>query len=382
MSNRSIIPALLLLLTLALVRPGLASSSRIVSAQDIVSAVNGLRSSHGLKPYEVDSGLMAYAQRHSEYQAAIDSITHLHSDGSTASSQGLLENIAAGNPDSLNAETVVYQIWTDGLHREPMLGYSSGAMGAGADMSNSTIYITLVVRPGGAAVDPPAAESPGSSSPSPQQGPGNQQATASPTAGSPLAATSVPPTPLPTSTPQADGSIVHIVRPGESLWSIAISYGVRIDDLLTLNRLPPGSNTIYEGQKLLILPAGQATPGAGVTETAAPGQEEPQANSMQPEQAELEAQAAGQPAEVVPSPSSPAAALESTEAPSPTPAASPEAVRDAALSAISSGQDTSPKEAGGETFNLMELLLLLFILLCSSAAALILRAGFRKRSEY
>jgi LysM repeat protein len=69
-------------------------------------------------------------------------------------------------------------------------------------------------------------------------------------------------TPFPTNTPQADGSIVHTVRPGEALWSIAISYRTTIDEILALNGLPPGSTAIFVGQQLLIR---MGTPGARET---------------------------------------------------------------------------------------------------------------------
>jgi membrane-bound lytic murein transglycosylase D len=44
---------------------------------------------------------------------------------------------------------------------------------------------------------------------------------------------------------------VHTVRRGESLWSIARRYGVRLVDLISLNRLPRNL-TIYPGQKIRV----------------------------------------------------------------------------------------------------------------------------------
>jgi uncharacterized protein YkwD len=66
--------------------PGLLGLPRVASAQsetpsDLIEEVNNLRALHGLEAYQVDPWLMAYAQEHSEYQARMQSGTHLHSDG-------------------------------------------------------------------------------------------------------------------------------------------------------------------------------------------------------------------------------------------------------------------------------------------------------------
>jgi LysM repeat protein len=78
----------------------------------------------------------------------------------------------------------------------------------------------------------------------------------------PAAFTPGPFTPFPTNTPRVDGSIVHEVQPGEAMWSIAISYGTTIEEILALNGLPPGSTAVFVGQKLLIR---MGTPGVQET---------------------------------------------------------------------------------------------------------------------
>jgi len=75
--------------------------------------------------------------------------------------------------------------------------------------------------------------------------------------------------PVITSTPHADGSIIHVVQPGQTLWSIAIAYGTKILDILAYNNLPSDYQTIYTGQILAIpvtaVPVPTQTPEATIT---------------------------------------------------------------------------------------------------------------------
>lgn len=77
-------------------------------------------------------------------------------------------------------------------------------------------------------------------------------------------ATQTPSSPLSTSTPASDGSIVHIVEPGQSLWTIALMYSILESDLKRLNGIPESSNLIFPGDRLIIREAvagGEETPG-------------------------------------------------------------------------------------------------------------------------
>ena len=69
------------------------------------------------------------------------------------------------------------------------------------------------------------------------------------------------PTPIPYAAPvapqpaQADGSIIHVVRPGDTIWQIGIAYNIHPHKIITLNQLYQLRNRghyIYPGQKLLI----------------------------------------------------------------------------------------------------------------------------------
>lgn len=70
------------------------------------------------------------------------------------------------------------------------------------------------------------------------------------------------PTPLPTPTPRPDGAIVHIVQPGDTLYGIALQYGVPVEQIEQLNAGSIGPNKlIYVGQELVIsVPSETPTP--------------------------------------------------------------------------------------------------------------------------
>lgn len=56
--------------------------------------------------------------------------------------------------------------------------------------------------------------------------------------------------PVVTATPNSDGDIYHTVLYGQSLYAIATWYGVTVGKIKELNKLT--TDSIYEGQKLLI----------------------------------------------------------------------------------------------------------------------------------
>jgi LysM repeat protein len=71
---------------------------------------------------------------------------------------------------------------------------------------------------------------------------------------------------LVTSTPNADGSVTHVVKDGESLWSIATAYGVSVEQIQNLNGMTSDFTVINIGQNLLIYAAG-SLPTSTVVET-------------------------------------------------------------------------------------------------------------------
>ncbi len=234
------------------------------SPADVINAVNALRSSHGLPPYSQSSILMGTAQAQADYMASSHTIAHTGPGGVTVT-QRLL---AAGYPlagdlslGGFRSENIVggygmtpaeaVQSWTgDSIHLETMLSADLQEIGAGVatDADGMNYYVIDCARPTGSGV--PQAYTPGAES---AYSAGLNEIIV----------------PVSMSTPDLNGDIVHVVQSGQSLWQIAIAYGVKIDTIRALNRLP-ADYLIQPGDKLLIAHVGTATP-APPTSTASPG---------------------------------------------------------------------------------------------------------------
>lgn len=228
-------------------------------ASELINLINDLRASSGLAPYTVDPGLMAMAQEHSEYQASIHKSTHQHSNGLGPRELGVVENVAGGTYGYVTPYNVVYDIWVDAGHRFTLVGYPAGAMGVGVADDGITTYYTLELRPSGAPLSsPPVGGNP------PTSGTSATSSVQSP------AGTPIPFVPLATTTPRPDGSIVHVVGYGQTLWAIALAYGVTVDQLRAWNNIPADSSAIYAGQKLLVRPPGLAPASSSPTSTYPP----------------------------------------------------------------------------------------------------------------
>ncbi len=72
--------------------------------------------------------------------------------------------------------------------------------------------------------------------------------------------------PVARSTARPDGDVVHEVEYGQSLWSIAITYGTTIEQIQTWNNLGT-SNIVYE-QQMLLVQKGATQPAVIPTQTS------------------------------------------------------------------------------------------------------------------
>ncbi|MDP2975613.1 MAG: CAP domain-containing protein, partial [Anaerolineales bacterium] len=213
--------------------------ARVSSAYDLIEAVNNLRASYDLPPYQVNPILMSIAQAHAEYMAATGSVTHYSADGSRPSQRALAagypasgwfsENIIAGL--NLSAQAAVDAWMSDAPHQNTMLSSIYREVGAGVATAGDKVYYTLDA--GLATGSPPAAYTPG--------------ATGLPKIPVVSTGTLIP------NTPNADGSIIHVVRKGDTIYGIAFAYGIPVEELLRLNGLTLDT-VLYVGKQLIIRP--------------------------------------------------------------------------------------------------------------------------------
>ena len=243
------------------------------SPLDLVDAVNALRASFGLAPYSISSLLMSTAQAQADFLAATGSITHSGPGGIGLTARLLAagyplagdlslggfraENITGGE-ESMPAEAAVDQWVGDALHLNTMASQYLTEIGAGVAIRNGRVYYVIdAARPTTAGNPPAVATSVVDGSPIPENmGPEIM-------------------IPVSVSTPNADGNVFHDVKFGQTLWQIAITYDVKIEDIKRLNNLL--NNNIYPGSSLLIrqgmiVPTGTATeePTQSFTSTSLP----------------------------------------------------------------------------------------------------------------
>ena len=227
----------------------------------LIDTINQLRATNGLAPLEAHPALMAAAQGHSEYQASIGQVTHTGQGGSRPSDRAAAAGYGGGAAFSLSeniaggmdmAPWQAVNIWQgDAPHLQTMLGANYTHIGAGVAVADEVVYYTIDV--GNITGEPNA-------NPTAIPGAGTPSATPGPTRTPAAPGDTPPPThAVQAATPDADGAIIHIVQPGETLITIAEAYGIPLSELLGLNGLNSES-VIYPEDKLIIRPANTPTP--------------------------------------------------------------------------------------------------------------------------
>jgi len=230
-------------------------------AYQLIDAVNALRASYGLAPYAVDPILMAVVQAQTDFRVATGgAYGHLGPNGEHPRDRAIAAGYGAGmtvfvseniiEGTDLTPEQAV-EWWTgDDPHLNTMIGQYYRDIGAGCGWSGDYAYYTI--NSGYVA-----------------GGYSSSGYYTTPAEGPPA------PEPFFISTPGPDGSIVHIVAAGQTLWTIAAYYDIDLNTLRALNRfgetpiLHPGDEVIIRLAESTATPA-PATDPPRPTSTARP----------------------------------------------------------------------------------------------------------------
>jgi uncharacterized protein YkwD len=229
----------------------------------LIAEVNALRAANGLPALIPDPILMGVAQGHAEYMASTGILTHYSADGSRPYQRSLAAGYPVAGDLSLggfHSENIIAGVnmtpaeavsrWTgDAPHLNTMLSPQYVDIGAGVSIVGNKIYYVI-----------DTSRKSGSAAPAytPQVVNGTPVVNLNP-----LVSTIYP------STPASDGSVMHSVRPGETLWLIAVSYGVKVAEILALNGLAADA-PIYPEQELIIKKALITHTPAAVISTSTP----------------------------------------------------------------------------------------------------------------
>lgn len=245
MKHRTIASLVAGLLLLA----GFASSGRLPSAAaqgdsalQVFQLVNQVRADHGLAPFQWDASLAAAAQNQANHNASTDTYGHSGFGGTSpqdrAAAAGyngyVVENVVGGW-DLTPQQGVVWWI-NSPVHYNTLITTRYAVAGTGFAANGRQNHYTLVVgrpRSGSAAAEAPQDQS------------------------------AEPPAiviPITLSEPDENGAIVHRVQQGQTLWAIAARYGIKLIDLRLFNNLGD-SDLVRPGDDLIVkLAEGQAPP--------------------------------------------------------------------------------------------------------------------------
>lgn len=230
--------------------------AEIGSAAELIASVNAIRSGYGNTPLVEDAILDSTALATAQTMAASKVCAHIGDASGRVAAAGYgsgakvwaTENIACG---MMSVSELMSNYWADASHLLPMTDANYKNIGAGVAIADGWAYYVVHA----------AFTSGGASS-------GKSQALATLP---PAAATqSNIINSVVTVTPQTNGSLVHIVQQGQALWSIAIAYGITVNQIVTLNGLNANTPMIYAGQKLTIRPAFTPTLSPTITPTQPP----------------------------------------------------------------------------------------------------------------
>ncbi|MGD8458423.1 MAG: CAP domain-containing protein [Anaerolineales bacterium] len=251
--TRKIIFILLSLILFVGVKTASASTnihSPLTNSTQLIAAINNYRKDSGVHPLSENSKLMSLAQTQCDYQASIGTYSHTGSDGSTPTERAYAAGYGGGNKIFLSEIVYMgYQATIDdamawwkesSLHNRVMLDSQYLEIGAGISTDGDWTYFTAEIA-WVTSVSAPADA--GKSSPTEDTDDALDDS----------ASIIIP---IVKATPDEDGSIIHILQEGQTLWAIAAVYEVDLDSLLSQNNLTRNS-IVFPGDQIIVQPAEQ-----------------------------------------------------------------------------------------------------------------------------
>jgi LysM repeat protein len=212
-------------------------------SSEILQLINQFRASQGLPPFEYNGLLASAAQGHANWMAANVAISHTGAGGSSpltrAAASGfngyVVENIVGGTTMSPRQGLIWWQ--NSPVHYNTLVTARYPQAGVGfATSGQQNMYVLLVGRP------PGPFESVSSNRPAAQTA-------------APLIIT-----PIELAEPGEDGSIVHMMRTGQALWTVAAYYDVDLAFLYLINGLTE-EDILHPGDEVTVrLAEGQEPP--------------------------------------------------------------------------------------------------------------------------
>lgn len=232
-----------LVVCLILLAGATTQTTKAQSADAILQQVNQFRLNNGLPPFTYNAALASAAQNQANYMAEFGVFSsHMGYGGSwpqgRANNAGysgqVTENIVGGT--NLTAPRGLTWWVNSPTHYNTLITTRYSEAGTGFARAGDINYFVLVVgQPGNAPIQPAA-----------------------------IANNNYPGalfiTPITLAEPGEDGSIIHVVQEGQALWSLAAHYDVPLSDLLLYNHLQADS-FVHTGDEIIIrLPEGAPIP--------------------------------------------------------------------------------------------------------------------------
>lgn len=216
------------------------------SPNEVIGLINGYRASNGLPAYAQDGILMQIAQGQADYLAATQGATggdihtgpggsrprdRAYTAGYGGGTQIFISEIAKYGMGETSQSALAW--WQQSPNHNPTLLASTYVhIGCGVANDGTTRYYYVCVT--GYSVG------------------GSYSGSSTQSAQSPALPVMIPVT---KAEPRADGSLVHIIRTGQTLWTLAAVYEVSLQQILDLNGYTE-SQVVYIGEEVIIAPPG------------------------------------------------------------------------------------------------------------------------------